>query len=145
MIFQIILMIQVLMGAVGLVIGKLFYQDMIEGQLLVGVGAGLVVTGICLLLIRILLKSRKLRKLSDKDKRSVVGAIELKVEQRKNCMQKAGYLTFCVSHYAFAIAAIAIMAGGFDPSILRILAVIAIPQILLFGTFFIVGRLWSDD
>lgn len=142
MIWNIALVIQTLLGIIGFAAGKIFFANRVEGQLLIGIGTGAVVMGLSVLLIRIALRKRKL---SDKDKRSVIGMIERKAKRHKDCAQKAGHYTFYISIYVLAIAIIAVVVGGSDPLILRTLLAVASPQILLFMTLYLVGRIRDDD
>lgn len=142
MIWNIVLAVQILFGIFGFAAGKIFYADMEQGYLLTGFGAGLTIVGAIALIWRLWIKSRKL---SDKDKRSVIGVIERKAELRRECAQKAGYYTFCLSLYIGAIGLIAIEVGGFNRVVMYTLGIFFAVQLLLFGTIYVVGRLRSDD
>lgn len=138
MIYRILLIIQIVVGAVLWIVSTFILDSL---ALLQGFSIALFLVGIVGLLIHFWRKSRKL---SDKEKRSMVGTIERKVAIQQACVQKAGSNTFCVSVYFFIIAVVTALVSRTERTILWYLVGILGIQLLVFWAFYSIERLKKE-
>ena len=140
MILRILLLLQMVLGVIGC-----FGAMILQGEnrsFWAGLGAALIITGGALFLVDFFRRSRKL---SDKDKRTVVGVIERKAELRRQRRKNAGYMTFLASGYCFTIAFLTVLLGGLPILYLKEFGIILFAQGILFWILYQIERLRSDE
>ena len=140
MILRILLLLQMVLGVIGC-FGAMIPQGE-NRSFWAGLGAALIITGGTLFLVDFFRRSRKL---SDKDKRTVVGVIERKAELRRQRRKNAGYMTFLASGYCFTIAFLTVLLGGLPILYLKEFGIILFAQGILFWILYQIERLRSDE
>lgn len=140
MILRILLLVQVLIGAMGYVAVRLLQVSNLS--LWTGLCIALIITGSILFVIDFVRRSRKL---SDKEKRTVVGVIERKAELRRQRRKNAGYHTFLASGYAFVIAFLTAYFAKLPLLYLQILGVELFGQLILFWILYQIERIRPED
>ncbi len=140
MIFRILFILQVAAGLIAWIASRFVSDEL--GHWFLGMGSAFVIVGVVSLFINIWLRSRRL---SDKDKRSIVGVIERKAELRKMRMQKSAYCTFCLNLYALCIIAMTIFFTKFNDGLLRTALIGIAAQLIVFWIFYQIERLKSDE
>ena len=140
MLFRILFILQIVAGVTAWIVSRLLPGEW--HRLLSAMGSAVLVVGIISLLINIWVKSRRL---SDKEKRSMVGVIERKAELRKLRVQKSAYCTFCLNLYMLCIVAMTIFFAKFDSSLLKIVLIGIVAQLVVFWIFYQIERLKSEE
>ncbi|MDO5096486.1 MAG: hypothetical protein Q4D65_07985 [Peptostreptococcaceae bacterium] len=140
MLFRILFILQVIAGMTAWIASRFVPKEW--SDLLLGTGSALVIVGLVSIFVNIWLRSRRL---SDKEKRSIVGVIERKAELRKMRMQKSAYCTFCLNLYALSIIAITVLFTKTGGGLLRTVLIGIAAQLVAFWIFYQVERLKSDE